>query len=129
MSDTIVIDKPETRTQPRNQPQTRQPRFWNVVLLDDDFHTYDYVIQMTQRLFRMPLPRAFKTAVTVDKQGRAICMTTHKELAELKLEQIHSFGKDELIASCAGAMSAIIEPAAGDDDENNAHDGDRSSDE
>lgn len=117
MSDTIVIDKPETRPQQRNQPQTRRPQPWNVVLLNDEDHTYDYVIQMVQRLFRMPLPRAFQTAVTVDKQGRAICMTTHKELAELKLEQIHSFGKDELIASCAGAMSAIIEPAASDDDD------------
>jgi ATP-dependent Clp protease adapter protein ClpS len=41
-----------------------------------------------------------------------ICATVHKELAELKQEQIHGYGKDSLIASCAGAMSATIEPVA-----------------
>lgn len=90
---------------------------WNVVLLDDQDHTYEYVIEMVQRLFGHPAPRAFGIAKTVDKQGRAICATTHRELAELKVEQIHSYGGDRRIASCRGSMSAHIEPADFGDDE------------
>ena len=48
----------------------------------------------------------------MDAEGRVICATVHKELAELKRDQIHAFGPDRLIASCKGAMSASVEPAA-----------------
>ncbi len=40
-------------------------------------------------------------------------MTTTMEHAELKRDQIHSFGKDELIPRCKGSMSATIEPVTG----------------
>ena len=63
------------------------------------------------------LRSALEIAKTVDREGRVVCMTTHKEHAELKREQVHGFGADPLIASCAGAMSAVLEPADGDGDE------------
>ncbi|MBN8644185.1 MAG: ATP-dependent Clp protease adaptor ClpS [Planctomycetes bacterium] len=108
-----------TLTLPKRQPRTRQPRLWNVVLLNDDDHSYEYVIEMMQKVFGHPAERAFQIAKTVDKDGRAVCATFHKELAELKAELVHGFGKYRRIASCAGAMSAVIEPAdAGDDDQN-----------
>jgi ATP-dependent Clp protease adaptor protein ClpS len=88
-----------------------------VVLLDDDDHSYDYVIEMAQALFAHPIPRAVDIAKTVDTQGRAILLTTHREHAELKVEQVHGFGADPRIASCKGAMSAIMEPAPGGDDD------------
>jgi ATP-dependent Clp protease adaptor protein ClpS len=84
---------------------------WHVILLDDDHHTYDYVIRMMQQIFHCDQSRAFTLAKTVDEEGRVICATLHKELAELKQQQIHAFGKDTLIASCTGAMSAVLEPA------------------
>jgi len=37
-------------------------------------------------------------------------LTTTKEHAELKQEQIHAFGPDSLIPQCAGSMTATIEP-------------------
>lgn len=100
-------------------PKPRPAPAWNVVLLDDDDHTYEYVIRMVQAIFGYPLERAFKIAQTVDGQGRAVCFTTHKELAELKREQIIGFGADPLMQRSAGSMSAVIEPAlgGGDDDE------------
>jgi len=115
MTETATKPKPETR----DQPQTDEPKPWHGVLLDDDEHSYEYVIRMMQELFSHPLEKAFKIAETVDNQGRAVCLTTHKEHAELKRDQIASFGADPLIARCQGSMSAIIEPAEfdGDDDD------------
>jgi len=107
MTDTSTITLPEVD----EQTQTKKPWLWSVVLLDDDDHSYEYVIHMMQSLFAMPVEKAFKIAQTVDAEGRVVVMTTHRELAELKQEQVHSFGKDVLISSCAGAMSAILEPA------------------
>jgi ATP-dependent Clp protease adaptor protein ClpS len=39
-------------------------------------------------------------------------MTTHRELAELKRDQIHSYGTDPRVATCQGSMSATVEPAS-----------------
>lgn len=89
----------------------KQPWLWNVVLLDDQDHTYEYVIRMMQTLFAHDSEAAFAVAKTVDKDGRAVCITTHKEHAELKRDQILAFGKDALMPRCKGSMSAVIEPA------------------
>jgi ATP-dependent Clp protease adaptor protein ClpS len=90
---------------------------WNVVLLDDDAHSYEYVMIMVQDLFGFGLEKAFVAAKTVDTHGRVVCLTTHKEHAELKCEQIHGYGADPRIMGCAGSMSAIIEPAEFEGDE------------
>lgn len=86
---------------------------WNVVLLDDDDHTYEYVIAMLQRLFGHSVETAFLMAKEVDLTGRVIVFTTHRERAELERDRIHGFGADPLIERCKGSMSAIIEPAYG----------------
>lgn len=84
---------------------------WNVVLLDDDDHTYDYVLEMLAAVFGHSQPTAFRMAVEVDTTGRVIVWTAHRELAELKQQQIHAYGADARIARCKGSMSAILEPA------------------
>ncbi|MBL0927746.1 MAG: ATP-dependent Clp protease adaptor ClpS [Phycisphaerales bacterium] len=110
----VAPAKPQTR----RQPQTRHPPLWNVVLLDDDEHTYDYVIDLACKLFGHSEQKAFLIAKAVDKQGRAILLTTHREHAELKLEQVQGFGADPRMSACKGAMTCILEPAigGGDDD-------------
>ncbi len=105
----------QTKTDPK-QGDTQQPKWWNVVLLDDDEHTYDYVIRMMQELFAHPKEKALMIAKCVDKDGRGICLTTHKEHAELKRDQILGFGRDFSDPKCKGSMTAIIEPAMGGDD-------------
>ncbi|HRX83544.1 MAG TPA: ATP-dependent Clp protease adaptor ClpS [Phycisphaerae bacterium] len=91
-------------------PKPRKLPPYNVVLLDDDHHTYDYVIRMLMKLFGHSWSGAWRMARMVDTTGRVIVATTTKEHAELKQEQIHAFGPDPDIAHCAGSMSAVIEP-------------------
>lgn len=86
----------------------RQPRY-HVVLWNDDDHTYDYVIAMLRTLFGHAEATAFKMAEEVDSRGRVIVLTTTKEHAELKRDQIHAFGADRLIARSKGSMWASIE--------------------
>ncbi len=86
------------------------PRY-HVVLLDDDEHTYDYVIEMLMDIFGHSMSTAYEMACEVDAKGRVIVDTTHKERAELKKEQIESYGADWRIPTCKGSMSATIEPA------------------
>jgi ATP-dependent Clp protease adaptor protein ClpS len=97
------------RDQQRDHRAKQQPRY-NVILWDDPDHSYEYVIAMVKELFRKPIEMGFKVAKEVDTTGRAILLTTTREHAELKRDQIHSFGKDQYIDRCKGSMSATIEP-------------------
>jgi ATP-dependent Clp protease adaptor protein ClpS len=93
------------------KPKPRQLPPWNVVLLNDDDHSYQYVIEMLRVVFNHPDERGYQLAKEVDSAGRVIVLTTHREKAELKRDQIHAYGADKTIAACKGSMSAIIEPA------------------
>ncbi len=97
----------------KDSKRKRQPRY-NVILWDDDDHSYEYVILMMRQIFAHSLEKGFEIAKCVDGDGRAICLTTTREHAELKQEQVHSFGKDILIERCAGSMTATIEPVSED---------------
>lgn len=85
---------------------------FNVVLLDDDDHTFDYVIEMLAAVCAHPPQKGMLLAKRVDEDGRAIVLMTHKELAELKRDQILAFGLDTRISKCRGSMTAVIEPAS-----------------
>ncbi len=86
------------------------PRY-HVVLLDDDYHTYDYVIEMLMELFGHSMSTAYDMACEVDARKRVIVETTHKERAEHKKQQIESYGPDWRMPESKGSMSATIEPA------------------
>ncbi len=84
---------------------------YNVVLLDDDDHTYDYVIEMLMKLFLKTQSEAFRHAVEVDSMKRTIILTCELPQAEFGRDQIHAFGADPRMPKCKGSMSAVIEPA------------------
>jgi len=100
-----------TKPKPSKKKKPKQLPPYNVVLLDDDDHSYEYVIEMLMALFAHQIERGFLMAQEVDEHGRVIVLTTHKEMAELKRDQIHAYGIDPRVATCRGSMSAIIEPA------------------
>jgi ATP-dependent Clp protease adaptor protein ClpS len=106
MTDTIV--RPEEKA----DPKTEELPPYNVVLLDDDDHSYEYVILMLKRIFGHPLERGYEMAREVDDSGRVVVMTTNLEQAELKRDQIQAFGPDPLIPRCKGSMSATVEAAS-----------------
>ena len=102
---------PEREVTVASEEQTLLIPQYHVVLLDDDDHSYDYVIEMLTQLFGHSVETAFQMAVEVDRSGRVIVDTTHKERAELKRDQIHAYGPDWRIEHCRGSMSAHVEPA------------------
>ena len=102
-----------TTTRPKEKGKQKTQRLppYNVVLLDDDDHSFEYVIRMLKTLFGHPPEKGYKMAVEVDATGRVVVATTNLEQAELKRDQIQAFGPDPFIPRCKGSMSATIEPA------------------
>jgi ATP-dependent Clp protease adaptor protein ClpS len=85
---------------------------YRVVLLDDNDHTYDYVIEMLQKIFIFTLEQAYRHTEEVDRRGRTVLITCELPQAEFARDQIHSFGPDWRLPRSKGSMSAVVEPAA-----------------
>lgn len=85
---------------------------YRVVLLDDNDHTYDYVIEMLQKVLVFSLDEAYRHAEEVDRTGRTVLITCELAEAEFCRDQIHAYGPDWRLPRSKGSMSAVIEPAA-----------------
>ncbi len=83
---------------------------FHVVLLDDDEHTYEYVVEMLQKLFVLSKEIAFQHAVEVDSTGKTIVITCERPQAEFARDQIHGYGADPRMPKSKGSMSAILLP-------------------
>jgi len=104
MAQTITTPQIETRREHQETP------LYRVVLLDDDDHTYDYVIEMLQKIFIFTVEEALRHAQEVDSSGRTVLITCELPEAEFARDQIHAYGPDYRLPRSKGSMSAIIEP-------------------
>jgi len=95
-----------------NSTDSKVQPLYNVILLNDEDHTYDYVVEMLVKIFKMSDAEAFSHAVEVDTKGTTILLTCELSKAELKRDQIHSYGPDWRLPRSMGSMAAVVEPAA-----------------
>lgn len=105
----IAVVRPK-RSPQRERDRPKIPRY-HVILWNTEDHTFDYVERMLRELFGHTHEQCVEIAKTVDAEGRAVVLTTTKEHAELKRDQIQAYGKDDEIKDCAGSMTATIEEA------------------
>ena len=98
----------------RNDEQASDPvldRRYHLVLLDDDDHSYGYVIELLGRVFGYGVEKSYTLACIVDAEGRVIVETGSHDEVDRHQRAIHAFGPDPRIPHCKGSMSAVVEPA------------------
>ena len=106
-----VAEKPESK--PDEETRTKRQPPYNVILFNDEEHTFDYVIELIMKLFAHAKPMAEALTWKIHNTGRAIVLTTHRELAELKREQVLAYGPDPRMSISKGPIGCAIEAAEG----------------
>lgn len=107
----------ETATTVRVKPNTDTKPLRNhvVVLHDSPAHTDMYVVEVCLKCCNMNMMQALQAVKSIITDGRAVVYSGHKELCELKAEQIISFGGDKYAIEAghesAGAMTVTVEPS------------------
>ena len=105
--------KPETRhaadaSRPRKQPP------YAVVLLNDNEHSFQFVIDTLGKVFGYSPEKCFALTEQVHRQGRGIVWSGTRELAELKRDQIRAAGPDFFASKKIDyPLGAIVEPLPG----------------
>jgi ATP-dependent Clp protease adaptor protein ClpS len=106
------IEKPRIASPRVEKSEEREKSpLYRVVLLDDDDHTYDYVIEMLQKIFIFTAEQALRHAQEVDAMGRTVLITCELPEAEFARDQVQIYGRDWRLPRSKGSMSAIVEPA------------------
>lgn len=102
-----------TKTNKKNQTEEESVNYpkYVLILLNDDNHTYDYVVRMLVKLLKIDEKKAFSHASEVDKTGQSILICGTLEYLEFKKEQIENHGPDPLSRGSKTSMSCKIESA------------------
>ncbi len=73
--------------------QTRPPRLYKVLLLNDDFTPMDFVVVVLQKFFGMNRERATKIMFQVHREGVGVCGVFPMDIASTKVDQVVSFAR------------------------------------
>jgi ATP-dependent Clp protease adaptor protein ClpS len=109
LPDVIVTTRPKEREQTRSQ---RLPPY-NVILENDDYHSFPFVVEVLRKALGYSEERAFQLTNQAHTSGRAVVWTGPKEVAELKAEQITTFHEIRADNRSLGPLGCTIEPAPG----------------
>ena len=69
----------------RTRQQTKEPERFKVLLLNDDYTTMDFVVDVLESIFNKPPAEAFRIMMQVHTQGRGLCGVYPFEIAETKV--------------------------------------------
>lgn len=67
---------------------TKPPRQYRVRLLNDDFTTMEFVVEVLQVFFAMGREQAVQVMLKVHNEGSAVCGVYPKDIAETKVKQV-----------------------------------------
>ncbi|MEZ5365736.1 MAG: ATP-dependent Clp protease adaptor ClpS [Bryobacterales bacterium] len=109
MSSAVVM--PDLEEEVFEDTLDEEGKFYHVILLNDEDHTYDYVIEMLMEIFDFTEDKAYQHTVEVDTKGHSRLVTLPLAQAEAKRDAVHAYGADWRLPRSLGAMAALIEPA------------------
>jgi ATP-dependent Clp protease adaptor protein ClpS len=71
--------------------KTKPPKLYKVLLLNDDFTTMEFVIEVLQTFFSKTQEQAVQIMLKVHNEGSAVCGVYTKDIAETKVTQVSAF--------------------------------------
>ncbi len=77
----------------KTQLKIKKPDFYEVILLNYDFTTMEYVVKVLQLFFNMTKPKANKIMLKIHNDGSAVCGVYPYEVAETKVIEVINFAK------------------------------------
>jgi len=71
-----------------------EPPMYRVFLLNDDYTSMDFVVNILMDIFQKTYQEAEKVMLDVHQNGKGLCGIYRFEIAETKVEQVHTRAKD-----------------------------------
>lgn len=81
---------------------------YNLVVLNDDMHTYNYVVGLLGEVFGVSGERAFAFARAIGRLGRVVVFSGSRDEVNSKRDQILAWGPDSHLPHSSGPLSVEI---------------------
>ena len=78
-----------------SSPKLKRPPMYQVILLNDDFTPMEFVVHVLEKFFRMDREKATRIMFRVHTQGRGLCGTYVREIAETKVAQVNEYARSK----------------------------------
>ncbi len=92
------MSSPDQRTdgsvQERVTPKKQEPELYTVLLLNDDYSTMDFVIDVLESVFQKSPAEAYRIMIQVHTQGQGLAGIYPWEVAETKVATVTERAKD-----------------------------------
>ncbi len=76
-----------------SKPELKRPRRYKVLLLNDDFTPMDFVVHILEKFFSMDRPKATQVMLAVHTEGKGVCGTYSRDIAETKVMQVNDYSR------------------------------------
>ena len=72
----------------RTRQEVKRPELFKVLLLNDDYTTMDFVVEVLESIFHKQPAEAHRIMMMVHTQGKGLCGVYPFEVAETKVEAV-----------------------------------------
>lgn len=71
----------------------KKPRIFEVILLNDDYTTMDFVVKVLKNFFNKDELDAEKITLTIHTEGEAVCGVYNYDIAQTKVDRVINFAR------------------------------------
>ncbi len=72
----------------RTRQETKKPQLYKVLLLNDDYTTMEFVVEILESVFHKQPAEAYRIMIAVHTQGKGLCGVYPHEVAETKVDAV-----------------------------------------
>ena len=88
-----VLDKGETEQLTRDDAKLEEPKDYAVILLNDDFTTREFVVEILKLIFHLSHGEASRIMLNVHTKGRGAVGIYSWDIANTKASQVHALAR------------------------------------
>lgn len=79
----------------KEETELDEPKKYKVLLLNDDYSTMDFVVEVLMGIFHKPFDEALNIMLNIHRKGRGTCGIYVFDIAETKVYQVRQKAKQE----------------------------------
>ncbi len=76
-----------------SKPETKKPKMYRVIILNDDYTPMDFVVQVLKRFFYKTTEQATKVMLQIHYEGFGVAGVFTAEIAETKVALVNDFAR------------------------------------
>lgn len=94
MAQTPDFEHDDSTVAEQTRPKLQRPPLYKVILLNDDYTPMEFVVHVLESFFSMTREAATRVMLQVHTQGKGICGTYTREIAETKVAQVNNYARE-----------------------------------